>query len=610
MSVSQNISQRQSLTQVNRALQHFTDRHELTKRFAEYLNDEPPPDKILFFYGDGGNGKSLLLKFLLNNYCKYFSTDVWQQLKAKSTYELVDLIKGAKSSSPRRKYARSPLDSIIQKLKRWLERISGKQLGTNAADWQWNFQSVPAVLLDFEQQPIDEERPQDPFYGLLMLRGRLVKAFARWGYQLNFPLTDYACVWYLQQKGKLTNEFIAKLFPASELFLTGGTINLFKTVLGAQQLAIALAGSLPILAVSTFNVISKYFGKDLTLYLRGRGLKPEDLQKITQLDPDKELIDALPNFLAEDLNVAMQRQNAPPKIVLFFDSHEAFWGDWRGRGEAKYFKQDEWLRCLLAQLDRSRIVAVVAGREKPRWQEAAQWSIPQDQLELKQVFHFCTKDARKYLQEIGIEDEQLGEQLINYARLDQGLVHPLYLGLCGDIVRSAYSQGKTLTAGDCQLMSESQQKLKILVERLLKYVDEEIADAIDALCACRAFERELYFQLGRALKFNPSHAAFDCLINFSFVWSLKQRGRDWYRLHPLIRRLKAEENRQMTGDAHAFLEQYYRERENIAEAIYHAIFQDWRRGVGEWLEVFQTATGEGNFELCRILEEIRKELSF
>ena len=42
------------LTEGNRALQLFTDRNEITKRFAEYLNEKPPCEKILFF----------LLKFL------------------------------------------------------------------------------------------------------------------------------------------------------------------------------------------------------------------------------------------------------------------------------------------------------------------------------------------------------------------------------------------------------------------------------------------------------------------------------------------------------------------------------------------------------------------
>jgi len=43
-----NTEQNSSLTEGHLALQHFTNRHEFTRRFAEYLNDEPPPAKILF----------------------------------------------------------------------------------------------------------------------------------------------------------------------------------------------------------------------------------------------------------------------------------------------------------------------------------------------------------------------------------------------------------------------------------------------------------------------------------------------------------------------------------------------------------------------------------
>lgn len=66
----------------DRKLELFTDRYEFTKLFAEYLNDDPPRQKILYFHGDGGNGKSLLLKFLRIQCCKRFSRQKWQELKA------------------------------------------------------------------------------------------------------------------------------------------------------------------------------------------------------------------------------------------------------------------------------------------------------------------------------------------------------------------------------------------------------------------------------------------------------------------------------------------------------------------------------------------------
>jgi hypothetical protein len=577
MSISEKIGQQQSLTEKHRALQHFTNRNELTRRFAEYLNDDHPHERILFFYGDGGNGKSLLVKFLQENCCKSFSADIWQELKAKTNAEVADFIQ-------------------------------------NVTDWECDFKPVPAVLLDFDQKPIDDDRPQDPFYGLLMLRRGLVSAAARLEYKLNFPLYEFACVWYLKQKGKLTNELLNKLFPTTELFFGSGIITAVKEIykiVKSTELVIPLS-FLPSLASNILSIIAKYLGEDLTLYLRGWGIKQEHIQKIMQLDSDKELIHALPGLFAEELNITMQRPDAPPRIVLFFDTHEAFWGDWRNRGEARFFMQDEWLRALLAQLELSRgIVVVVAGREIPRWAEASQWSIVAEKLELKQVFNFTTTDAHRYLQRVGIEDEQWRETLINQcACIETDRVHPFSLGLSADVFLTAKEKGEPLTPADLPNSPQMNQKLKGLVELLLKYVDEEIGDAVDALSACRAFNRELYFKLSQALHFNPTNAAFRTLTRFSFVWQAEQWGQDWYRIHPLVCRLNRKRNQEMTQSAHTFLEEYYREQSNVAEAIYHAYWQNQQRAIEEWLEVFERAKQQEDFELCRTLAAIRKELSF
>jgi hypothetical protein len=42
MSIFEETSQDASITEGDRALQLFTDRHEALRRFAEYLNDNPP----------------------------------------------------------------------------------------------------------------------------------------------------------------------------------------------------------------------------------------------------------------------------------------------------------------------------------------------------------------------------------------------------------------------------------------------------------------------------------------------------------------------------------------------------------------------------------------
>ncbi|MDB9389050.1 hypothetical protein [Microcystis aeruginosa] len=580
MSISDPTSQKVSLTQLNRALRHFTDRHELTLRFAEYLNDdELDPHKILFFYGDGGNGKSLLLKFLLENCCKRFPLETWTELKTKTHPEIVEFIK-------------------------------------TITDWESDFQFVPATLLDFESPARSSrpEQPQDNFDGLLILHNQLIINAVRLGYKLSFPLYQFACILYLQKKGKLTNESVNRLFPSPELFASKLAVFLIKELPNALAAHI-LPGFLASLTSSSWNIITQDLGGDLSLYLQGRGLQKKDFQRITELDPDTELIVALPNFFAEDLKVAMQREGAPEKLVLFFDTHEAFWGEGRNQGSARFFKQDEWLRCLLSQLlELPQIVIVMAGREIPQWHRASYCSITADKLECRQVFNFQVTDALDYLQRVGIEDTQVQQSLIAYSSFDGDSVHPLLLGLCADLVRMAPEKKEAFTAADFQSVSETgegfNRKLGILVERLLKYTDRVLEDAVYVLSACRAFNEDLYFHLGESLKCNPSHAAFDSLLSFSFVWQAEQQGEGWYRLHPFIRRFNHEQKRERTQAAHQVLERYYRERGNLAEALYHAYWHGPLRAKEEWIEVFGKANQQEDNELCQALAEIKKEIPF
>jgi hypothetical protein len=153
-------------------------------------------------------------------------------------------------------------------------------------------------------------------------------------------------------------------------------------------------------------------------------------------------------------------------------------------------------------------VAVVAGREKPRWAEATRSAIPQQYLDSQLVGHFSPTDASDYLQKADIKDAAL------------------------------------------------------------QHVDQEIEVAVHALSACRAFDFELYLKLGQTLHFHATRAAFfDILTRFSFVWQVQRRGENWYRIHDLLRRLGDESGNETTHRAHQVLEQHYRERGEVAEAI-------------------------------------------
>jgi hypothetical protein len=59
-----------SITEGVRAIQLFTDRGALVRLFCERLHAVPPIERIQFVHGDGGNGKTLALRYLRACACK------------------------------------------------------------------------------------------------------------------------------------------------------------------------------------------------------------------------------------------------------------------------------------------------------------------------------------------------------------------------------------------------------------------------------------------------------------------------------------------------------------------------------------------------------------
>ena len=60
MSIDDELCEPQTVTEGDRALLLFTDRYQLTRLFAQYLNEEPPRNTILFFMG---------MAAMVNPYC-------------------------------------------------------------------------------------------------------------------------------------------------------------------------------------------------------------------------------------------------------------------------------------------------------------------------------------------------------------------------------------------------------------------------------------------------------------------------------------------------------------------------------------------------------------
>jgi hypothetical protein len=206
------------------------------------------------------------------------------------------------------------------------------------------------------------------------------------------------------------------------------------------------------------------------------------------------------------------------------------------------------------------------------------------------------------------------ESLLVYAQVQPDDVHPLYLGLCADIVLAATNSGKEIEAGEFREVPRVALKGKELMNRLRRYIDKPTEYAISALSACRSFDRDLYISLMKGIDRYDPRESFDYLTGFSFVWDSEERGEGWYRIHDLMRRLAYEQKDPTTLEAHQFLAQYYRsrgeqgDRTAIAETVYHVNRLDSAEGVSQWVSEMEQALSLSKYDICRALLGIRNEL--
>jgi tetratricopeptide (TPR) repeat protein len=341
------------------------------------------------------------------------------------------------------------------------------------------------------------------------------------------------------------------------------------------------------------------------------------LVEIARMDPERDLMPRLPALFAEDLSAAMGLEHAPPRAVLFFDTHEAFWGQEHLDSDELFFQRDEWLRRLLLPLVQhpAGVIAVVAGRNVPRWPEASRWTIDGATIELYALDGLSDEDARAFLRQpdLAIMDGALQQSVLEYARVGPNEVHPLHLGLCADIVLLTRNKGREITALEFNVVPALADKNRDLLRRLLRWVDADLRTAVSALSVCRSFNIDIYRGLATALGYRDSRATFGALTRLSFVRSEDEQRAGWFRFHDLLRRLIREQDAELTRAANEGMERYYRERGGedpvaMAEAIYHVNRLDWERGVAEWASAMQAGLRDSRYDRCRALIGIRPHL--
>ncbi|MGI8482708.1 MAG: hypothetical protein ACR2OU_00410, partial [Thermomicrobiales bacterium] len=149
-----------------------------------------------------------------------------------------------------------------------------------------------------------------------------------------------------------------------------------------------------------------------------------DVESILRMDHESELILELPSLFGRDLVASLgDSESLTQRAVLFFDTHEAIWGNLLDLSDYEYFARDEWLRRLLGSIEeKSGVIIVIAGRDAPRWPSAPRIRIPTARIDLHLIGDLTDRDAHRFL--------ELAELTIPAFGISYAMIHELRLIEC------------------------------------------------------------------------------------------------------------------------------------------------------------------------------------
>jgi hypothetical protein len=252
----------------DRSLELFFDRYEVIARFVSLINEDPAPRRLSYLYGLGGNGKSLLLRYLAARCCVRLSPGEWERVRRLPDSELPAALAG------------------VAKVAR-----------------------VPVARIDFGARPVGENRPQECFSALFMLKQQLAQ------YRITTPRFDFAAVTYLHKLGFDLDRRLPELFPRGELAVA---LDLADALLPVQVMQVGR---------SLFGAVDRRLDDVFTRRRVQRRLPKADAEEILSLAPEPDLIEQMPRLFAADLRGALEEKARHPRVVLLFDTHEAFFGE-------------------------------------------------------------------------------------------------------------------------------------------------------------------------------------------------------------------------------------------------------------------------------------------
>jgi tetratricopeptide (TPR) repeat protein len=306
--------------------------------------------------------------------------------------------------------------------------------------------------------------------------------FIRWTlkreYNIPFPTFDIAFALYWQ-KSKPHIPLTKETFPLwDETSLLGSLIETFGEIPGVDL--IPKVGKVIIKAPKLVQDLWKKHSEPL---LRGlSGMEAKDIEE------------RLSACLAIDIRNHLQQERLPRPLVIFFDTYEEL-------------TKDDWVRNLVAELP--EVLWIITGRERLRWAETdGEW---ENRLDQHEIFGLEKDHARKFLEECGVESQEIREVILKQSLEDQDKYFPFHLNVYLDIYDNILRKGKEPTANDLNVPPHEFYKL------FTRHLDKDEVEAFKALSAPRWWDDELVRLLFDKFGVKYHLTALPELYRFSFI---------------------------------------------------------------------------------------------
>ncbi len=219
-------------------------------------------------------------------------------------------------------------------------------------------------------------------------------------------------------------------------------------------------------------------------------------------------------YFAQDLNENLK--NATTPLVVFLDTYEILVNEFSA---GLPLEKDLFLRGENGLITNAeKVLWVISGREVLKWQELdSSWEGSLDSYYLKRI---SFKDSKWFLNEAGIEDEELIKKLYE---LTKG--NPMYLDLCVDTYYSVKDSRKTPTIDDFG------KDTTVLVNRFCSYMDDTERDLLQLLSHVDCWNDNNAEEIIRGNLGTFSQNLYDRFKRVSFV----TKENNSYKINELVR---------------------------------------------------------------------------